>query len=132
MAADIARELAGAGWLTATTADALGPGNPAVLVLDATEVRAGAAAMARIRQSAPGAPALFLGTRETVEDVLAGVTGPGDDYLTVPFTPGIWCCACAGSPATPTPRTRTPHSPSGTRPCGPDGSWPGRATTRSR
>lgn len=84
--ADIARALAADGWLTATPGTA-GHGKHAVVVLDATHHADGAApGIARVRQSAPGVPFLFLTTRETLEDLLAGGTLPGDDYLLAPFT----------------------------------------------
>ncbi|SDP85091.1 two-component system, OmpR family, response regulator [Arthrobacter sp. ok909] len=90
MAADIARELATAGWLAATTgnANAVERGHPAALIVDTTGHDAwDAAGVARIRRSAPGAPVLFLTTRETLESLLTGGTLPGDDYMIAPFTP---------------------------------------------
>lgn len=91
VAADIAGELAAAGWLTAAaSAVDNAPSAPrAVLIIDATDHGAGdAARIARIRQSMPGAPVLFLTTGESFAGLLAGGPRPGDDYLIAPFTPG--------------------------------------------
>lgn len=83
--ADIARALATAGWMTATPGT-VGHERPAIVVLDAAGHASGAApGIARIRQSAPGVPFLFLTTRETLENLFANGTRPADDYLLAPF-----------------------------------------------
>lgn len=94
----MARELATAGWLTATPGTVRPPRyrQPVVLLLDATENDAGkGAATTQIRQDLPGVPVLFLSTHETFEFLLDASTLPGDDYLLAPFTPGGYCEATA-------------------------------------
>jgi len=80
------RDLRGAGWLAVTAADGPGRTKPAVLVLHALDAAGAVADVARIRQSAPGTPALFLTTPGSFEDLLRVGTQAGDDCLTGPFT----------------------------------------------
>jgi two-component system OmpR family response regulator len=81
--AAIARALAAAGWFAAT------PGTlAAAVIFDASGHDAGtAASIALVRKSTPGAPLLFLTTREILIDLLDAGTLPGDDYLLAPFAP---------------------------------------------
>ncbi|MFS0718935.1 hypothetical protein ABC337_18250 [Arthrobacter sp. 1P04PC] len=82
LAAEISVVLANAGWSLATAeTSGTGDGAPAGVLLDGRD----RATTARTRQSLPGAPALFITTRENLESLLRGGTRPGDDYLIVPY-----------------------------------------------
>jgi two-component system, OmpR family, response regulator len=85
-AADMARDLKGAGWLAVTAADGPGRTKPAVLILHALDAARAAADVARIRRSTPGTPVLFLTTPGSFDGLLRVGTQAGDDYLTGPFT----------------------------------------------
>ncbi|MCQ6271883.1 hypothetical protein M8J71_15510 [Pseudarthrobacter sp. R1] len=82
MAAEISVVLANAGWSLAT-AETAGTGEdvPAVVLLDGRD----RARTARTRQSLPGAPALFVTTRENLDSLLCGGMQPADDCLTAPY-----------------------------------------------
>jgi hypothetical protein len=86
-AAEIARALAATGWLAATPGTH-GHRRPAAVIVEASGPDAGTAArISMVRKSMPGAPLLFLTTREILLDLLDADTLPGDDYLLAPFTP---------------------------------------------
>ena len=58
--------------------------------------------LARLRDTQPNVPVLFLTAKDAVEDRVAGLTAGGDDYVTKPFSLEEVC----GPPA----RFGSPHS----------------------